>query len=490
MPQRPNILLIITDEHNPHIAGYAGNSVVDTAALDGLAAAGTQFESAYCQSPLCSPSRLSLLTGKWVRHCSAWANGAALFPEHETIPGWLGKHGYATAKVGKMHVRGGDWMHGYQHRPYGDLRAGRTPVHQPDPPETGDGRWNNHAVGRFPFAGPTAIPESLLIDKVVTTESLAWLQEFSDLNPETPWFFCASYSRPHFPLTAPGRYIRKYLSSALRRPPLPPGYPEDLHPHDRYIVDDFSLLKFSREEHRRAVAAYYACVDYVDDCMGELLDGLRSAGILDNTRIVYTSDHGDMAGEHGLWWKRSYYEGSARVPLLVCGSGIASDVTESTPVELVDLFPTFCDWAQIETPDGLHGESLTPFLEGRPDLRQKRAARCEYLDWKNEVQFRMIRQQRWKYVEFPEAPSRLFDLENDPDELHDLANAPPPNAPLESLRETLLESGSWEEIAKARAVDWERLRQIPRESSRGSTVQYRLSDGRIVDADSTLYEMD
>ena len=175
---------------------------------------------------------------------------------------------------------------------------------------------------------------------------------------------------------------------------------------------------------------------------------------------------------------------------MVCGSGIASDVTESTPVELVDLFPTFCDWAQIETPDGLHGESLTPFLEGRPDLRQKRAARCEYLDWKNEVQFRMIRQQRWKYVEFPEAPSRLFDLENDPDELHDLANAPPPNAPLESLRETLLESGSWEEIAKARAVDWERLRQIPRESSRGSTVQYRLSDGRIVDADSTLYEMD
>ena len=128
-------------------------------------------------------------------------------------------------------------------------------------------------------------------------------------------------------------------------------------------MDDFSLLKFSSEEHRRAVAAYYACVDYVDDCIGELLEGLRRAGGLDNTYIVYTSDHGDMAGEHGLWWKRSYYEASARVPLLVSGPGIASKTTESTPVELVDLFPTFCDWAGIETPEALDGESILPILE-------------------------------------------------------------------------------------------------------------------------------
>ena len=488
MPRKPNILLIITDEHNPHVAGYAGNAIVDTTALDGLAAAGTQFETAYCQSPLCSPSRLSLLTGKWVSHCSAWSNGAMLNPEHETIPGWLGKNGYTTAKVGKMHVNGGDRTHGFQYRPYGDLVAGRTPMHQPDPPETGDGRWNNHALGRLQFAGPTEIPESLLVDKVITTESLAWLLEFSDQNPDTPWFFCASYSRPHFPLTAPGRYIRKYLASGLQTPPLPPGYPDGLHPHDRFIVDDFSLLKFSSEEHRRAVAAYYACVDYVDDCIGELLEGLRRAGGLDNTYIVYTSDHGDMAGEHGLWWKRSYYEASARVPLLVSGPGIASKTTASTPVELVDLFPTFCDWAGIETPEALDGESILPILEGHPEQRQKKAARCDYLDRKTEVQFMMVRDERWKYVEFPDASPLLFDLVNDPDELHNLADNPPPEAPLEHLRALLLQSGTWEEMAKARAADQERTRQPSSEPRRGSTVQYRLSDGRIIDADAALYE--
>ena len=293
-----------------------------------------------------------------------------LTPEHETIPGWLAKHGYTTAKVGKMHVGGGDGTHGYQHRPFGDLIDCRFPTHQPDPPETADGRWNDHSLGRFPFAGPTEIPESLLMDHVTTTESLAWLLEFADTNPDSPWFFCASYSRPHFPLTAPRRYIRKYLDSELQPPPLPEGYPEDLHLHDRFIVDDFSLLKFSPEENRRAVASYYACVDYVDDRIGELLEGLRRSGCLENTYFVYASDHGDLAGEHGLWWKRTYYEASARIPLLVSGSGIDPNGSESTPVELVDLFPTFCDWAGVETPEGLDGETLIPLLEGQP------AGRC------------------------------------------------------------------------------------------------------------------
>ena len=440
------------------------------------------------QSPLCSPSRLSLLTGKWVSHCSAWSNGAMLNPEHETIPGWLGKHGYTTAKVGKMHVNGGDRTHGFQYRPYGDLVAGRTPMHQPDPPETGDGRWNNHALGRLQFAGPTEIPESLLVDKVITTESLAWLLEYSDQNPRLPLVFLrillASPFSAHGPWTLHTEVSGQRPADADTSPWLPRRPP----PHDRFIVDDFSLLKFSSEEHRRAVAAYYACVDYVDDCIGELLEGLRRAGGLDNTYIVYTSDHGDMAGEHGLWWKRSYYEASARVPLLVSGPGIASKTTESTPVELVDLFPTFCDWAGIETPEALDGESILPILEGHPEQRQKKAARCDYLDRKTEVQFMMVRDERWKYVEFPDASPLLFDLVNDPDELHNLADNPPPEAPLEHLRALLLQSGTWEEMAKARAADQERTRQPSSEPRRGSTVQYRLSDGRIIDADSALYE--
>lgn len=486
MSRRPNILFLLTDQHNPHIAGFAGDRVVDTAALDRVARNGVRFDAAYCQAPLCGPSRMSLLTGSWSLRWTAWAHGLALTPDRETIPGWLSRHGYTTASAGKMHFDDVDQMHGFQFRPYGDLVKSRAATHQPDPPDTADGRWNRHALGRFPFAGPTAIPESLLMESVTTVESLAWLLELSDREPDTPWFFCASYSRPHFPLTAPGRYFRRYLASELKPPPLPPGYPDRLHPHDRFIVDDFNLLSFSDEEHRKALAGYYACVDYVDDCMGALLEGLRRVGCLDNTYIVYTSDHGDMAGEHGLWWKRTYYEASAGVPLLISGPGIEGNQAVSTPVELVDLFPTFCEWAGVDAPPGLDGESLVPLLEGRPDRRKRRTARSELIADKPGTEFRMVRDERWKYVDFPSAPARLFDLSADPGETNDLGPDPPGEAPVDAFRAMLDEGGSWEEVLRRIGEARERLERHP-VRSRG-TVQYRLADGRVIEADADLYE--
>jgi len=181
MTTRPNILLLLTDQHSPHVAGFAGNEIVQTAALDELAQRGTVFNAAYCQAPLCVPSRTCLWTGRRAYRCSAWDNGSVLFPEFVTLPAWLGRHGYATAAVGKMHFRGREQLHGFQHRPYGDLVESRFPAHQPDPPDTADGRWNRHSVGRFPFAGPTSLPESLLFDTVVTRESLSWMLEFTDI---------------------------------------------------------------------------------------------------------------------------------------------------------------------------------------------------------------------------------------------------------------------------------------------------------------------
>ena len=487
MPRRPNILLIMTDQHNPRIAGFAGDSVVDTAALDHLAGESVRFDAAYCQSPLCVPSRMSMLTGKWAHNCSGWDNGSVLFPDHATLPGWLAQHGYATSAAGKMHFRGHEQMHGWQYRPYGDLVDSRFPCHQPDPPQTADGRWTAHATGRFPFAGVTSLPESMLVDNVVTTESLAWLLEFSDGHPDQPWFFCASYSRPHHPLTAPARYTKKYVRSDLQLPALPPGYPDDLHPHDRFVVDDFRLAEFSVEEQRRALAAYYACVDFVDDCIGRLLNGLQGAGCLENTYIVYTTDHGDMAAEHGLWWKRTYYDASARVPLLVCGPGIPLGAAVSWPVELVDLFPTVCDWAEIDVPSALDGESLVPLLEGRSARRQKAIARSELLGGKVETRFRMVRDQRWKAVAFPTAPMRLFDMQNDPGEEHDLATNPPGEAPVAELCAALDCCGTWDELEKRHAADRERA-GAPEPQSPGA-VQYRLPDGRVLEADAHLYDV-
>lgn len=486
MAGKPNILWIVTDQHNPHVSGFAGDPIVGTQALDRLASRSTHFSSAYCQSPLCVPSRTSMLTGRYVWRCSAWENGSVLFPEHTTLPGWLARHGYVTAAVGKMHFRGAEQMHGFQYRPYGDLVEARWPAHQPDPPDTADGRWNRHSVGRFPFAGPTSFPESTLIDSVVTRESLAWLLDFAQQSDARPWFVVASYPRPHFPLTAPARYFRRYVESDLDLPPAPDDYPDSLHPHDRFIVEDFNLLKFTRDEQRRALAGYYACVDYVDDCIGELLEGLELAGCLDGTYVVYTTDHGDMAGERGLWWKRTYYDASSGVPLLISGPGVAEGAAQSLPVELVDLFPTCCDWAGVETPEGLDGESLAPLLAGRSADRRKRTARSELLGERQETQFRMIRDERWKLVEFPTAPPRLFDLSRDPGESRDLAPKLPDEAPVEDLAALLRQAGSWDEIAERRQADRERAGA--RERLGGGSVQYRLADGTIVDADAHFYE--
>ncbi len=487
---RPNILLIQTDQHNAHLAGFAGHGTVRTPALDRLAARGTVFDAAYCQSPLCVPSRTSMLAGTYVPKCGAWDNGSVLFPEHTTLPGWMGDHGYVSAAVGKMHFRGREQMHGWQHRPFGDLVECIAPMHQPDPPETADGRWNRHAVGRFPFAGPTHIPEGLLADPLITRESLAWLAEYTASGDDRPWFFCASYQRPHFPLTAPERYIRAALDADPDLPEPPPDDLDQLHPHDRFIVEDFRLRRFAPEEHRRALAGYHACVAFVDDCIGDLLAGMERLGLLENTCIVYTSDHGDMAGEHGLWWKRTYYEASARVPLIIAGPGLPAAERVATPVELVDLFPTLCNWGGFGVPEGLDGEDLSCLLDpARRQQRRKRVARSELLGETTSTRFRMVRDERWKLVAFPEAPSRLFDLRDDPDERTDLAGSPPADAPMEQLQDALRGGHDWQDLERCRQRDRQRAAAFRSDTRSPSTMQYRLRDGRIIPGDAQLYDL-
>jgi choline-sulfatase len=275
-------------------------------------------------------------------------------------------------------------------------------------------------------------------------------------------------------------------------PPRPEGYPESLHPHDRYIVDDFHIYDFSDEIQQKTLAAYYACVNYLDDCIGELLSALERSGLLENTYVIYTSDHGEMAGEHGMWSKRSYYDGSSRVPLVICGPGIPAGRVVTTPVELLDLFPTFCDWAGIPSPEGLDGESLTPLLSGDAESRKKRWARSEILIPNERIEFRMARDERWKYVEFPAAPPVLFDMLNDPDETTNLLahtdtqGAAAHDAPLDMLRSIASQGVSWEEVAAVREEETRRRPHFDWGGPHGP-VQYVLRDGRIVDADIFLY---
>ncbi len=475
----------MTDQHNPHIAGFAGDVAARTPSLDLLAAEGAHFTAAYCQSPLCVPSRMSMLTGRYALGCEAFSNSSVIPSGMTTLPGVLSAAGYRTAAIGKMHFRGQEQMHGFDDRPFGDLVDGHLPAHQPDPPDTADGRWNGHAAGRFPFAGPTSIPTGLSIEPLVTLETLEWIREQRDARPDQPWFAMASYPRPHFPLTAPARYVRGYESRDVVLPPAPADFPDDLHPHDRFIVDDFRLTAFSEDERRTGLIGYYAALEFADAWIGELLAGLRNDDALDETYVIYTSDHGDMAGEHGLWWKRTYYDASARVPLIVRGPGVAAGARHDWPVELVDLFPTICDWAGASIPPGLDGETLRLIIDGTGG-RAKVTARSELLGGNPHVRFRMARDRRWKYVDFPDARPRLFDLVHDPDELHDLAHDPPADAPVADLRAALVAFGEWPEIDARREAAEARTRT--HRAERIGTVQYRLADGRLIDADAALYE--
>ena len=491
---RPNILLIMTDQHAPGISGFAGDSVVRTQHLDKLASRSVQFSAAVCASPVCTPSRMCLLTGKEPHCCAAWNNHWVIFPEHVTWPQHFADHGYQTSLIGKMHFGGQDQMQGFQHRPYGDLRHGLG--HQPDPIEL------------FPvYAGPagagiTEIPESLLQDVVVTRETLAHLFEHHDQKPKTPWFCCASYSRPHAPFTAPGRYIRRYrnrvqLPDASERPE------ESEDPFCRRIGRLESGEQLSAEQAIRALEAYYACVDFVDDCIGELLRALDEAGQLDNTIVIYTSDHGEMAGRHGLWGKVVYFDPSICVPLLITGPGIAEGRhLVDHPISLMDLFPTVCSLAGLPIPDGLDGTDMRSLLaEPATAASPRDVAPSSYYgygvrargaagkrpDNESHAAMRLVRDRHWKYVEVEGGEPLLFHLKNDPDERCNVAGRPENAERCREMREALFRNFNWDQIHEQLSED--RVRIADHRSGHKPTTpnQYMLPDGRVFDAEGDLY---
>jgi choline-sulfatase len=489
---QPNILFIMTDQHIAGVSGFGGDPFVNTPNLDKLASRSIQFDTAACASPLCTTSRMCMLTGKEVHHCAAWSNHWVIFPEHTTWPGHFAEHGYTTCLVGKMHFGGKDQLNGFKHRPYGDLRHGLG--HQPDPISMFPG----YAGARS--AGHTEIPESLLQDVVVTREALSFLREHQDAQPRKPWFICASYSRPHPPFTAPGRYIHRYRDKI---PPadIPDGHADGMAPYAASYLDRFSDL--TPEESVRGREAYYACVDFVDDCIGELLNGLENDGLLENTVIIYTSDHGEMLGQHGLWGKTVYYEPAVAVPLLITGPGVKTGHAHVThPVSLMDLFPTTAVLAGLPIPKGLDGVDLSPVL-AEPDTAAspRDYAPCSFYKYGGLVNleknpnredqphgaWRSGRDERYKYVEIEGGTPLLFDLREDPNEHENLAGHTDHQARCRAMHAALYRDFSWEAAHAQLAADRERLPAFKSGLRPSTPNQYRLPDGRIFDAEGALY---
>ena len=290
---KPNILFIFSDEHGfrymGHVPEEEGGEKVSTPNFDDLAAKAAVFTDGYCQMPLCSPSRMCVFTGKEQRNCGAWGNESILRPELPTLAQTLERQGYETCLVGKYHLGGSNQMGGFMHRPYGDL-TGKC-GHQWEP-VVGD-YIEKSIEGRTREAGVTQFPESLLQENIVSNETLSFLREHKAKNPDKPYFLCASYSRPHFPLTAPKRYMDKYWPNGVTEPKIGATGDAYNHPMSVGMREGFKSDRIDYNEMMKARAAYFACVSFFDEIIGDLLVRLDKGGLLENTIIVYTTDLGE-----------------------------------------------------------------------------------------------------------------------------------------------------------------------------------------------------
>lgn len=492
--ERPNVLFLLSDEHSFRCLSRRDDGhgePVTTPRLDALANQGTSFERTYCQMPRCTPSRLCLLTGRDVRNCGAWDNSAVLPPDLSTLPGTLSNAGYATGLVGKMHLGGSRQFVGFDDRPYGDLTGGTG--HQWEPLD----RTGGLRIGeRLDDAGVTEIPEGQLQEYNVTRESLAWIRERA--RGEAPWFCCASLSRPHFPLTAPRRFVERYWdveadepTDLVTDPPVGREGDASDHPMTVGAIEGFETADVDRHTTLRARAHYFACVDFLDAIVDEFLATLERDGLLENTVVVYASDHGELAGEHGLWWKQTWHEASARVPFLIQtpahrdGSAPAADLR--TPVSLGDLFPTVCGLAGVDAPADLDGTDLSDAVETGEEPDRDPVV-CDNLvpRWGEGTEFRMVRDGRYKYVAFRDAPELLFDLDADPLETRNLA----PGADREArdrLSAFVDETMDFEAAAREReANDLSERFALDADLPEGASNCY-VVNGRVVSADSALY---
>lgn len=415
---KPNILVIMTDQHSKNFLGCYGNRIVRTPNLDRLASEGMRFDSAYCPAPLCVPSRMSFMTGRIPSRNRVWSNQCVLPSSTPTWAHALGAAGYETSLIGRMHFKGPDQRHGFENRPIGEPSASMpgARVACTDPTQRArayyhGGSGQNRDCVTQAGRGKTTYQ---LQDEQRIPVACKYLRRHAK-SPGRPFAVVLGLVLPHCPFIAP-KELYDYYAKHVDVLEIEPRQPESVV---RFRKQRGILEPLTEHQIRVARAAYYGMCEYVDLLIGQVLDCLEETGLAKNTLVIYTSDHGEMAGEHGCWWKNQYYEGSVGLPLIARLPGkIAPGSASDAVCNLMDLGPTFAHIADTKIDDA-DGRSLWPTMQGRHPY-----------SWKNETVSelyevsRMVRSDNWKLWVFDDAdrlPPALFNLEDDPNEVHDLA---------------------------------------------------------------------
>jgi len=437
MPLAPqNLLVLMSDEHNSRVMGAAGHALARTPHLDRLAARGTRFTGAYTTSPICVPARAGFATGRYQHEIGYWDNAD---PYDGAVPSWhhlLRARGHRVVSIGKLHFRGlpGD-DHGFSEEllamhvldGIGDVKG---LVRENIPRRNGYDKLAKLASpGESPYTH---------YDRSIAARAQAWLRDEARRQHERPWALFVSFVCPHFPLVAPPEFYGLYPHERI---PLPKQYLPNERPDHPYLRDYAACMAYDlgfEGDHakvRRAIAGYLGLVSFMDDNVGKVLHALEEAGLGGNTRVVYTSDHGDNVGARGLWGKSTLYEESAGVPLLIAGAGIHAGVQCATPASHVDLFPFILESAGCPMPEErYHG--VSPLALSAPE-HAERAVLSEYHAIGSTGGITMLRKGRWKYVHCVRYRPQLFDLGKDPEELVDLAGDPAHRSTLATLEAEL-----------------------------------------------------
>ncbi|MDH3474789.1 MAG: choline-sulfatase [Rhodospirillales bacterium] len=428
MPDKaPNILFIQADQMAAAALPAYGHPVVKAPHIDRLAERGVVFDSAYCNSPLCAPSRFSMLSGLLPSAIEAYDNAAEFPAAVPTFAHHLRLMGYRTLLSGKMHFVGPDQLHGFERRLTTDIYPadfGWTP----DWERPGEHQDYFHTMLSVVQAGVCARSLQLDFDEETAFEAERALYELAREEDQRPFFLLVSFTHPHDPYTITPPFWERYREDEIDPPRVPaiPYAEQDPHSQRIYRCIGRDRYDLNDERVRNARRAYYGAISYVDDKVGQLLAALEATGQAEDTIIVFTADHGDMLGERGLWYKMHFFEGAARVPLIVHAPGRFQPRRVSRNVSLADLYPTLVGLAGDAAPESaepLEGRSLVPLIEGGADAGADRVL-GEYLGEAAAGPLVMVREGRHKYIVGEGSPAQLFDLEADPLELDNLSGRP------------------------------------------------------------------
>jgi len=415
--KKPNILLIMSDEHN----------------------VGVTFDAAYCNSPLCVPSRLSFTAGKYVSRLAAWSNDCWLVSGDHTpsLPRILNAAGYESLLCGKMHY---DATRRYGFREIAKIgnrarKTGKGARRKADnlKPQPGlSGRFDKFHPGESGV---------LKHDRQVTKGTLEFLA--SRKKSDKPFFLLAGYLAPHFPLIVPEKYWTPYKGK-VPMPKIPAGHLESQPRNYKHLRIGFNMEDVPARIVREGRELYYGLTQWLDDEVGKVLEALGDSEVADNTVVIYTTDHGENMGEHGLWWKNCVYDSAARVPLMVSWPARwAGGQRRTGACSLVDLVQTLAELAGAETPDDWDGESMVDWLDD-PNTKWRDIAVSEYYAHNIASGYAMIRMGRWKYTYHTPADANhpaereLYDMQADPGEFTNLAALPAHAARIATMHKTLI----------------------------------------------------